>query len=177
MKEQRESTYGAPKMIRYLVNSVDDLREITDTVRFIVSQNCESDDYDTLVKMITVTAIPMGNGVSSFILGFNVPGDILERSGSEKRKATKGKTNHKSIAMPKLSYSGTWSQFGFDIRNLDDLIGAVHSTVSLFQEEAKNLDYINLKRSTKMKVKNAGCESETLKIQFSVPTILGQGKV
>jgi len=161
------------KVIRYLVNSVDDLREIADTVRFIIQQNTDPGSCLYVVEGVPVSAIPIGES-SGFIMSFTVPSDLLEKASKNKgRNPKNGKKQILDLGeplSPQIKVSGTWSQFAFEVSTLRDLISAVRSTMQLYQSAAERLEYVNLKRRTIMKSKPHKQGGITL--LFQVPGIL-----
>lgn len=169
----RADTKIETKTIRYLVNSVDDLREIADTVRYIIQQNADIADSAGIIANVPVSAIPMGES-SGFILSFQVPADLLEKASRAKNERAEINVRLKydtgEIPTPEIKTSGSWSQFAFKIDTLKDLILAVNSTMDLYQSAAERLEYVNLKRRTVMKAKPA--DGAGLHLFFQVPGIL-----
>jgi hypothetical protein len=169
----RADTKIETKTIRYLVNSVDDLREIADTVRFIIQQNANISDSAEIIANVPISVIPIGES-SGFILSFEVPADLLEKASRNKKERSEINARLKydtgEIPTPEIKTSGSWSQFAFKIDTLKDLILAVHSTMNLYQSAAERLEYVNLKRRTVMKAKPA--EGSGIQLFFQVPGIL-----
>ncbi len=169
----RADTKIETKTIRYLVNSVDDLREIADTVRYIIQRNADIADSAGIIANVPVSAIPIGDS-SGFILSFQVPTDLLEKASRNKNERSEMNLRLKydtgEIPTPEIKTSGSWSQFAYNINTLKDLILAVNSTMELYQSAAERLEYVNLKRRTVMKVKPA--DGDGVHLFFQVPGIL-----
>lgn len=72
--------YGEARKIKYLVTSLDDLKDVVDTVRSMIFRCCEKDDLRPLEDSITLEAYPIKNSLSAFILGLRLPRMILEQS-------------------------------------------------------------------------------------------------
>ncbi len=182
MEQQLERTYGAPRAIRYLVNSVDDLREVTDTVLFIIRHNCQPEHYRPLKKAITLSAIPMPQSLSSFIIGFDIPTDLLRRASGIPAKASDGITGHPEsevsdclgFAEPEIQTTEKWSEFSFSLTSLNDLFCALNATIRLLQSGSERYEYVNLKRRTRLSVIPAKADSKGFSIAFRVPAVLQQ---
>lgn len=78
MSSKITDKYGQRKKIRYLVSSLDDVRDIVVTVSDMLSRRCERDDVETVAALMDISAIPLKNKISSFILSIDIPSFILE---------------------------------------------------------------------------------------------------
>jgi hypothetical protein len=182
MEQQLERTYGSPRAIRYLVNSVDDLREVTDTVLFIIRHTCQPEHYRPLKKAIALSAIPMPQSLSSFIIGFDIPTDLLQRASGIPAKASDGITGHPEsevsdclgCAEPEIQTTEKWSEFSFNLTSLNDLFCALNTTIGLLQSGSEQFEYVNLKRRTRVSVIPAKSDSRGFSISFRVPAVLLQ---
>jgi hypothetical protein len=182
MEQQLERTYGNPRAIRYLVNSVDDLREVTDTVLFIIRHNCQPEHYRTLKKVISLSAIPMPQSFSSFIIGFDIPTDLLLRASGIPTKASDGITGHPEsevsdclgFAEPEIQTTEQGTEFSFNLTSLNDLFCALNTTIKLLKSVSKQFEYVNLKRRTRLSVIPAKADSGGFSISFRVPAVLYQ---
>lgn len=180
MEQQLESTYGIPRAIRYLVNSVDELREVTDTVLFIIRHNCQPEHYRPLKNAITLSAIPMPQSLSSFIIGFDIPTDLLKSTSGIPAKASANITGHPEsevsdclgFAEPEIRTTEKWSEFSFNLTNLNDLFCALNSTIKLLKTGSERFEYVNLKRRTRLTVIPAKADSKGFSISFRVPAVL-----
>jgi hypothetical protein len=180
MEQQLERTYGSPRAIRYLVNSVDDLREVTDTVLFIIRHNCRPEHYRRLKKAITLSAIPMPQSLSSFIVGFDIPTVLLQRASGLPAKASAGITvppesevsDCLGFSEPEIRTTEEWSELSFDLTNLNDLFCALNTTIGLLQTGSGRYEYVNLKRRTRLTVKPETADSTGFRISFRVPAVL-----
>ena len=180
MEQQLERTYGTPRAIRYLVNSVDDLREVTDTVLFIIGHNCRSEHYRPLKKAITLSAIPMPESLSSFIIGFDIPTDLLQRASGIPANASASITGRPEsetsdcvgFPEPEIRTTEDWSELSFDLTSLNDLFCALNSTIKLLQSGSEQYEYVNLKRRTRLSIMPAKPDSGGFSISFRVPAVL-----
>jgi len=171
----RAATDCETRVIRYLVNSVDDLREIADTVRYIVQQNAEPNELLYIVEGVPVSTIQVGD-TSGFIMSFKVPCELLEKASKNKGKSSDNGVRNKfdigeSVA-PQIKVSGSWSQFTFEVMTLKDLISAVYSTMRLYKTASERIEYVNLKSRTIMKSKPR--EHGGIILLFQVPGILSE---
>jgi hypothetical protein len=78
MNEEMISRYGEVKSIRYLAGSIDDLKDVVETVKQMISRNCDKGDKDELMLAIAVDAIPLQHSLSSFIISLSVPELVLK---------------------------------------------------------------------------------------------------
>ncbi len=51
--------YGEARKVKYLVTSLDDLKDVVDTVRSMIVRRCEKDDLSPLENSITLDAFPI----------------------------------------------------------------------------------------------------------------------
>jgi hypothetical protein len=72
--------YGEARKIKYLVTSLDDLKDVVDTVRHMIGRHCEKADFTSLENAITLDAFPIKNSLSAFILGFRLPHTLVEQN-------------------------------------------------------------------------------------------------
>jgi hypothetical protein len=180
MEQQLERTYGTPRAIRYLVNSVDDLREVADTVLFIIRHNCRPEHYRSLKRAITLSAIPMPQSLSSFIIGFDIPTDLLQRASVIPAKASAGIAGDPESEVsdcfrfpePEIQTTEKWSEFSYNLTSLNDLFCALHTTTRLLQSGSERFEYVNLKRRTRLSVVPAKADSRGFRISFRVPAVL-----
>ncbi len=77
MEQQFAKNYGAPKDIRYLISSLDDLWDVINTVNKMIEKRCEKGDIVPLKKAISMSIIPLKNSLSAFILSFSVPSLVV----------------------------------------------------------------------------------------------------
>jgi len=78
MNENLNNKYGNTKNIKYLASSLDDLKDIVETVKQMISLGCEKDDIDTVMHAITINAMPLQHSLSSFIISLSVPETLLK---------------------------------------------------------------------------------------------------
>ena len=83
MVDKIADKYGEPRPVKYLVTSLDDLKDVVDTVNFTVSNNCKKDDLEQITNSIRVNMIPLQSSKSSFIISMNVPALLLEANPGE----------------------------------------------------------------------------------------------
>jgi len=176
-------TYGAPRTIRYLVTSIDDLREAAETVRFILQQGCKHDDLTAIMKSVLISAMPLPKSLSSFIIGFDVPSKSLEVVSASKSvvPSTSERLDRNSqhpdlLGLssdgPEIILVNNRSNFGFTILCLSDLIGALGTTLHLLHSKSKRFEFVNLKRRTRIKVLPLNDEPKGIKLLFQVPGVL-----
>ncbi len=82
--------YGRAKKVKYLVGSLDDLKDIVDTVRHMIIKGCDESDLPSLEELITIDALPLKNNLSSFILDLRVPENLLKGNSSKNLTGRKG---------------------------------------------------------------------------------------
>jgi len=75
--------YGDLKNIKYLINSLDDLKDVTDTIIHMAKSNCESDDFKAVLDCLGFRAIPINSSKSSFIFSLKFPSKFLESRESK----------------------------------------------------------------------------------------------
>jgi len=178
-------TYGTARTIRYLVTSIDDLREAAETVRFIVQQGSGNNDHDTIMKSVAISAMPLPKSLSSFIIGFDVPMKMLETVTTTKsivpsndERIERHVTNPDFLSLggtkPEITVANNRSNFGFTILSLTDLIEALASTLQLLHSRSKRFEFVNLKRRTRMKVLSLNDEQKGIKLVFQVPGMLAE---
>ena len=185
MKNQLTTTYGRLQTIRYLVASIDDLRETAETVKFIIKQNCRKEDYPLLMQSINIAAIPLPQSLSSFILGLDVPRNILNKtqigtqfasslreSGAISTPNTKSSDNPPDSIKLKIRSAHGRSQIESELMTLEDLVYMVNATILLLRSNSKRFEYLNLKRRTRMKVKPLENSSHGFTLIFQVPEVL-----
>ncbi|MFH1892128.1 MAG: hypothetical protein ABIK83_05525 [Candidatus Zixiibacteriota bacterium] len=181
-------TYGAPRTIRYLVTSIDDLREAAETVRFILQQGCNHDDLGAIMKSVLVSALPLPKSLSSFIIGFDVPSKSLEAVSASKSiipsrsERLDGNSQHPDLLglsydEPEITVANNRSNFGFTILCLTDLIEALACTLQLLHSKSKRFEFVNLKRRTRMKVLPLDEKSKGLQLLFQVPGVLQEQQI
>ena len=74
------SRYGKALEVKYLVTSLDDLKDVVDTVKHMICRRCDKADLYPLENSITLDARPIKSSLSAFILGLRLPQLILEQS-------------------------------------------------------------------------------------------------
>lgn len=175
MDSNPNTTYGKSRTIRYLINSVDDLREVTDTVLFLVRHNCSSDDFADLLESIPLSAIPMPQSLSSFILGFIMPDELLSKAAETQPQVSRGFNDAgipDNLSDPDIQLLDGWSQVSFELRTLSDLYCTLQKIIRLLQSNSERLEFVNLKRRTRLKVAQLGSSSKGLKLDVRVPGLL-----
>jgi hypothetical protein len=176
-------TYGAARTIRYLVTSIDDLREAAETVRFIIHQGCNRDDAKSIMNSVAISAVSLPKSLSSFIIGFDVPRKVLEViSTSRSVVPSNGERLERNVANPEfqipgvpepeISVANNRSNFGFTVVSLTDLIDALSSTLQLLRSRSKRFEFVNLKRRTRMKVLALESAEKGIRLIFQVPAAL-----
>ncbi len=70
--------YGDLRNIKYLINSLDDLKDVTDTIIHMAKSNCEIDDFETVLDCLGFRATPINASQTSFIFSLNFPTKFLE---------------------------------------------------------------------------------------------------
>jgi hypothetical protein len=70
--------YGDLRNIKYLINSLDDLKDVTDTIIYMIRSNCEIDDFDSVLDCLGFRVAPINSSQSSFIFSLNFPVRFLE---------------------------------------------------------------------------------------------------
>ncbi len=70
--------YGAPKLARYFVRSLDDLLDVNETVLKRVLQGVDVADVEAVMKSIAFIPVQVPNTLTSLILGFQIPCLILD---------------------------------------------------------------------------------------------------
>jgi len=176
--------YGEPQTIRYLIASIDDICEVTETVRFMLAQNFMKDDLQTLIRSIPVLAIPLPHSLSSFILGLGIPSKILKRTvpGTTRIRAIEnlndndnssgsGETAH-CHGEPMIKIIDDCSQIEFEPRCLDDLTYAANSIIELLKSSTERFAYVNLKRRSRLEVIPSGSGHSGFKLIVYVPQVL-----
>ncbi len=175
MDSHSNTTYGKSRTIRYLINSVDDLREVTDTVLFLVRHNCNADDFADLMESIPLSAIPMPQSLSSFILGFMMPEKLLSKAAATQPQVSRGFNDTEmpdNLSDPDIQLLDGWSQVSFELKALSDLYCALQKIIRLLQSNSERLEFVNLKRRTRLKVSQLGGSSEGLRLDVRVPGFL-----
>lgn len=81
--------YGRARKIKYLVSSLEDLKDVVETVRQMIGKHCDKDDLKALEDSITLDALPIKNSLSAFILDLRMPQYLLEPD-SQTSKFTEG---------------------------------------------------------------------------------------
>lgn len=66
------------KNIKYLINSLDDLKDVTDTIIHMAKSNCHEDDFMAILGCLDFKVIPINASKSSFILTLIFPARFLE---------------------------------------------------------------------------------------------------
>jgi hypothetical protein len=74
--------YGDLKNIKYLINSLDDLKDVTDTIIHMAKSNCESDDFEAVLDCLGFRATPINSNQTSFIFSLKFPIKFLEAKES-----------------------------------------------------------------------------------------------
>ncbi len=177
MKQHLESAYGNAQTIRYLVNSLDDLREVAQTVLFIVRHNCEPCDYRQLKEAITLTAIPMPQSLSSFIIGFDVPTDLLTHTPIAKANQYVGfgsgsqedAADCQDFPEPSVSSREDWHHVDFHLTSLSDLLCAIRRTMDFLRGGSEGFEYVNLKRRTRLLVTSTDSAPVGFKLTCKIP--------
>ena len=82
MDNKLTKEYGDPREIRYLVNSLDDLRDVVGTIIHIIRSNCHRNDSTVIENSTPFKAIPINSANSSFVLSVMIPGGLLETRGN-----------------------------------------------------------------------------------------------
>jgi len=78
MNEDVIAKYGQPTVVKYLVNNLDDLKDVIETVRQMISRGCHKDDVPVMEKAIGLDTIPLKNTLSSFIISLEIPSKLLQ---------------------------------------------------------------------------------------------------
>lgn len=180
MGTQIDVAYGAPRTIRYLVTSVDDLREVAVTVLYIIRHSCQKDDCEDLINGIKISAVPMPQSLSSFILGLEVPCKILERASRGTAASSAGIDLLKSVGESggngnenvEINVKDGWSHFQFELKAFSELIRAVDKTIHLLQTNTKKFEFVNLKRRTRLKASPNSDNGKGFRLQLQVPKAL-----
>lgn len=61
---------------KYLVNTLDDLRDTVNTIHQVVKSTTDQDDIMEIMKRIPVDLMPLDTRTNSFILIVEIPEDI-----------------------------------------------------------------------------------------------------
>jgi hypothetical protein len=170
------------RTIRYLAGSIDDLREITETVRLIVMRSCNMGELESVLRSISISATPMPKSLSSFILGFDLPKRLLEKipcrlfppTPSEYVASDQDRMRSRilGIRKPEIFIEGTGCRFGFNISSLAELIEAINLTVWMLQSRSERFEYINLKRRIRLKVLPLDNGTKGFNLVLQVPVVL-----
>lgn len=177
MEQHLDTVYGSPQTIRYLVNSIDDLREIVDTVLYIVRHNSRPDDYLDLKQTISLSGISMPQSLSSFIIGFDMPGNLLRRTPRVIVPVSDGIRQAEAadclgFPEPEFHVVDNWSHLSFDLRTLNDLYCALNRTTWFLKRGSKRFEYINLKLRTRLVATPTDPYAKGLNLTFKVPIVL-----
>jgi len=175
MNSNSATIQGESRTIRYLVNSVDDLREVTDTVMFLVRSHCEAGGFAGLLESIPLSAIPMPQSLSSFILGFIMPQKLLANATGTQPQVSHGFHEvgaEDDSSNPDIRLMDGWSQVSFELTTLSDLRSAVRKILLLLQSNSERLEFVNLKRRTRLKVAPLGTASRGLRLDVRAPGTL-----
>jgi hypothetical protein len=143
----------------------------------IVKHNAEPDHYTSLKKAVTISAIPMPQSLSSFIISFDVPKNLLQNTsgttdsvaGSIPIHEEAELTDCAGFADPSIQTTESGSLLSFTLITLNDLFCALHKTTALLRMGSHRFEYVNLKRRTRLKVTPARSGSKGFQISFRVP--------
>ena len=156
MKQQVENGYGSAQTIRYLVNSLDDLQEIAQTLLFKVRRNSEPRDYEPLMRTITLSAIPMAQSLSSFIIGLDVPQNLLKAGPAPNGDTCRNRPDETlqctGFLRPHIHTEEHRHHVSFHVNSLNDLLCSLMQTMDLLQNGSERFEYINMKRRTRLQV-------------------------
>ena len=184
MDTQVSELYGEPQTIHYLIVSIDDIREVTETIKFMLAQHCQKDDIRIVMKSIPIMAIPLPQSLSSFILGLGVPSKILKRTvpGTSKIRVIKnlnecdGSSVSDFLAQdpgePMIKVIDDYSLIEFEPRCLDDLAYAANNVIKLLKSSAERFAFVNLKRRLRLKVIPSDNGHPGFKLIVRVPQVL-----
>ncbi len=176
--------YGEPHTIRYLIASIDDICEVTETVRFMLAQYCKKDDLQIVMKSIPIMAVPLPHTLSSFILGIGVPSKILKQTvpGTSKVTAIENLEKLDSKSDPEqtaqndiqttIKVFDDYSEIELELQYLDDLAIAARNIVQLLKSNSERFAYINLKRKLHLKATPSENESHGFRLTIRVPQVL-----
>lgn len=78
--------YGETRNIRYLINSLDDLRDVTDTIIHMAKSNCSDEDFEQVLDNLRFKAVQLGSRDSSFIISLDFPIKFLVAQNSQSEK-------------------------------------------------------------------------------------------
>jgi hypothetical protein len=58
---------------RYLINNLDDLKDVVGTIHNLVKQNSREEDFCHVMKQIPVDFIALGQNLKSFVVSIELP--------------------------------------------------------------------------------------------------------
>jgi hypothetical protein len=84
MKAQKEEAGQTHKDLKYLITSLDDMRDVISMVWGMIGANIDAKDRTESAKAIVPSSIPLRQDSGSFIINLKVPEKIWERCHANK---------------------------------------------------------------------------------------------
>jgi hypothetical protein len=185
MKDKIADLYGKPRTIRYLVGSIDDLREVAETVQFMIKQHSKLDDARAILKNIPVMAIPLPHSVSSFILGMRVPCNLLKRSPQDSRNSLSSNKKSRFMGLepnpgsdmdsgadPVIKTERAQSSMQFQLIDLLDLSRATIAVIRTLQSRTDKFTYATIKRRARLTAKPLAANANGFTLIVEIPYVL-----
>ena len=145
--------YGATKLARYLVRSLDDFQDVCETVVKQVLQFVDSDDLVAVVKSMECSGMPLPNTVSSFILGIQTPKSVLDGQRVRNKLLKSTMLEDAVDSKPAIIRKNNVTIISRPVKSFFDLFALYHQLKTLSQNRAGALKLASARRSARFEVK------------------------
>jgi hypothetical protein len=147
------SKYGAKRMARYLLRSFDDCFDVCETINRQVQERVERDDIEPVFREIECWALAVPNTVSNIVVGFGIPGLILDNRQTTTHPVRPLHLDFSKIPEPAVRKANTALVMAHDIKSFFDLNALNHYLRNPEGLKVHGLELAKIRKTMTMTVK------------------------
>ncbi|TFH65973.1 MAG: hypothetical protein E4G91_00450 [Candidatus Zixiibacteriota bacterium] len=147
------SKYGAMRMARFLLRSLDDCIDVCETVTRQVQDRVRRDDIVPVFHEIECWAIAVPNTTSSIIVGLGIPSLILEDQRTITRPIKPLKLDFSKSPKPVVKRTDKALVIAHDVKSFFDLNAFYHYVQNPEGLKAQGLELVTIGKTMSMMIK------------------------
>jgi hypothetical protein len=147
------SKYGAKRMARYLLRSFEDCLDVCETINRQVQERVGRDDIEPVFREIECWAMAVPNTASDIIVGFGIPGLILENQQTTTHPIRPLQFDFNKNPKPAIMRTNKALVMAHDVKSLFDLNAFNHYLRNPEGLKAQGLELAAIRRTMKMTVR------------------------